>query len=50
MLPRVDLPEVLLEVMSWAPELADAFTAASGGRSRLDDLPTSIAAAWPPTR
>jgi len=44
MLPRVDLPEVLLEVMSWAPELADAFTAASGGRSRLDDLPTSIAA------
>ncbi len=30
--------------MSWAPELADAFTAVSGGRSRLDDLPTSIAA------
>jgi hypothetical protein len=44
MLPRVDLPEVLLEVMSWVPELAGAFTAASGGRSRLDDLPTSIAA------
>ena len=35
MLPRVDLPEVILEVMSWAPELAAAFTAASGGRSRL---------------
>ena len=30
--------------MSWAPEVAAAFTAASGGRSRLDDLPTSIAA------
>ena len=44
MLPRVDLPEVILEVMSWAPELAAAFTAASGGRTRLDDLPTSIAA------
>ena len=44
MLPRVDLPEVILEVMSWAPELAAAFTAVSGGRSRLDDLPTSIAA------
>ena len=44
MLPRVDLPEALLEVMSWAPELAGAFTAVSGGRSRLDDLPTSIAA------
>jgi hypothetical protein len=35
---------VILEVMSWAPEVAAAFTAASGGRSRLDDLPTSIAA------
>ena len=44
MLPRVELPEVILEVMSWAPELAEAFTAASGGRSRLDDLPTSVAA------
>ena len=44
MLPRVDLPEVILEVMSWAPELAEAFTAVSGGRSRLDDLPTSVAA------
>ena len=44
MLPRVDLPEVILEVMSWAPELAAAFTAVSGGRSRLEDLPTSVAA------
>jgi TnpA family transposase len=44
MLPRVDLPEVILEVMSWAPELAAAFTAASGGRSRLQDLDVSVAA------
>ena len=44
MLPRVDLPEVVLEVMSWVPALAGAFTAVSGGRSRLEDLPTSIAA------
>nr|WP_157594879.1 Tn3 family transposase [Streptosporangium amethystogenes] len=44
MLPRVDLPEVILEVMSWEPSLAQAFAAASGGRSRLNDLPTSIAA------
>ncbi len=44
MLPRVDLPEVILEVMSWEPRLVDAFTAVSGGRSRLEDLPTSIAA------
>jgi hypothetical protein len=44
MLPRVDLPEVILEVMAWVPELAEAFTAVSGGRSRLEDLPTSLAA------
>jgi hypothetical protein len=44
MLPRVDLPEVILEVMSWEPGIAAVFTAASGGRSRLEDLGTSIAA------
>ena len=44
MLPRVELPEVILEVMSWAPELAGAFTAVSGGRTRLEDLPVSLAA------
>jgi TnpA family transposase len=44
MLPRVDLPEVLLEVMSWAPELVGAFTPVSGGRTRLDDLPVSVVA------
>ncbi|MFG2004833.1 Tn3 family transposase [Spirillospora sp. NPDC048911] len=44
MLPRVDLSEVILEVMSWEPQLVEAFTAVSGGRSRLEDLPTSIAA------
>jgi TnpA family transposase len=44
MLPRVDLPEVILEVMSWAPELAAAFTAASGGRSRLEVMDVSVAA------
>ncbi|SQD97346.1 MULTISPECIES: Tn3 family transposase [unclassified Parafrankia] len=30
--------------MAWEPSLAEAFTAVSGGRSRLEDLPTSIAA------
>ncbi|GAA3618344.1 hypothetical protein GCM10022419_124870 [Nonomuraea rosea] len=44
MLPRVDLPEVILEVMSWEPQLVEAFTAVSGGRSWLEDLPTSVAA------
>jgi len=43
-LPLVDLSEVIVEVMSWEPSLAGAFTAASGGRARLEDLPTSIAA------
>jgi len=44
MLPRVDLPEVILEVMGWVPEFTAAFTPASGGRSRLDDLHISVAA------
>ena len=44
MLPRVDLPEVILEVMSWEPGIPAAFTAVSGGRTRLEDLDTSIAA------
>jgi len=35
MLPRVDLPEVILEVMSWHSDIAAAFTAVSGGRIRL---------------
>ncbi len=44
MLPRVDLPEVILEVISWEPGIPAAFTAVSGGRARLEDLDTSIAA------
>jgi Tn3 transposase DDE domain len=44
MVPRVDLPEVILEVMSWESELAAAFTAVSGGKTRLEDLGISIAA------
>lgn len=43
MLPRVDLPEVLLEVFSWTG--ADqAFTSVTGGESRLADLGVSVAA------
>ncbi len=44
MLPRVDLPEVILEVMAWCPGFVAAFTAASGGQSRLVDLDVSVAA------
>ncbi|MFD8888873.1 Tn3 family transposase, partial [Streptomyces erythrochromogenes] len=43
MLPRVDLPEVLLEVFSWTG--ADqAFTSVTGGDARLKDLHVTIAA------
>ena len=44
MLPRVDLPEVILEGMAWCPGFVAAFTAAAGGQSRLVDLDGSIAA------
>ena len=44
MLPRVDLPGVILEVMAWVPAFTAAFTLASGGQSRLDDLHVSVAA------
>ncbi|MFH9959656.1 Tn3 family transposase [Streptomyces roseolus] len=43
MLPRVDLPAVLLEVFSWTG--ADqAFTSVTGGEARLKDLHVAIAA------
>jgi TnpA family transposase len=45
MLPRVDIGEVVLEVMTWVPGFVEAFTAASGGEPRLADLDISIAAA-----
>jgi len=44
MLPRVDLPEVILEVMAWVPAFTAAFTSVSGGRTRLEDLHVSVAA------
>jgi hypothetical protein len=44
MLPRVGLPEVILEVMSWLPGFVQSFTSVSGGASRLEDLHVSIAA------
>ena len=45
MLPRVDLPDLILEVMAWHPGLVAAFAGVSGGRSRLGDLHVTIAAA-----
>jgi hypothetical protein len=35
MLPRVDLPDLILEVMAWHPAFVAAFAGVSGGRSRL---------------
>lgn len=43
MMPRVDLPEILLEVHSWTGFL-DAYTHVSGADSRMGDLPVSVAA------
>jgi TnpA family transposase len=44
MLPRVSVPEVILEVMSWQPGFVQAFTSVSGGRTRLADLHVTVAA------
>lgn len=43
LLPRVDLPEILLEVHAWTGFL-DAYIHVSGGSPRMKDLPLSIAA------
>ena len=45
MLPRVDLPELILDVMAWHPSFLDAFRPASGGTSRLADLNVTVTAA-----
>ncbi len=44
MLPKVDLPELVLEVMTWQPQLVEAFTHASGNEARVADLGLSVAA------
>ncbi len=44
MLPRIDLPELVLEVMSWHPGFTEAFTHASGNAARVADLGLSVAA------
>lgn len=44
MIPRVDLSELILEVMSWHPDFPAAFTSVTGGRARLADLYVSVAA------
>lgn len=43
MLPRVDLPELLLEVQDWTGYVGE-FTHISGAGARIEDLPLSVAA------
>jgi hypothetical protein len=38
MLPKIDLPELVLEVMSWHPGFIEAFTHVSGNDARVADL------------
>ena len=44
MVPRVSVPEAILEVISWHPAFVQAFTSVSGGRTRLQDLHVTVAA------
>ncbi len=44
MLPRVDLSQIVLEVMGWEPRFVEAFRSWSGSDARLDALDISIAA------
>ena len=44
LLPRVELTEVVLEVMGWEPRFVEAFRSLSGGNERLEGLDVSIAA------
>jgi hypothetical protein len=43
-LPRADLPEVVLEVMAWERGFIEAFAASSGGAVRMAGLDISVAA------
>ena len=44
LLPRVELTEVVLEVMGWEPRFVEAFRSLSGGSGQLEGLDVSIAA------
>ncbi len=44
MIPRVDLPEMVLEVMSWCPNFGESFTHVAGTGARAANLGMSVAA------
>ncbi|MDQ2728994.1 MAG: hypothetical protein M3Y91_14315 [Actinomycetota bacterium] len=48
MLPRVDIGELILEVMSWEPGFVEAFRAASGAQSRFGDCISASPRRSPP--
>jgi hypothetical protein len=40
MMPRLDIGDLVMEVMGWHPGFVAAYTHISGGGARMDDLPT----------
>jgi TnpA family transposase len=44
MMPEVDLPELVMEVMSWHPGFVESFTHVSGKSARVANLGLSVAA------
>lgn len=44
MMPRVDIGDLILEVMSWQPDFAKSYTHLSGGEPRLGDLNITLSA------
>jgi hypothetical protein len=50
MLPRVDVGELVLEVMTWHPQFVEEFSAASGSQTRLSDIHVTMLPPSPRTR
>lgn len=44
MMPRVDISEVILEVLGWCPQFLDSRTSIAGNPAHLADLDISVAA------
>ncbi|MBF5001515.1 hypothetical protein IRT45_30755 [Nocardia sp. BSTN01] len=42
MMPQADLPEMVLEMMSWLPEFAESFTHVASTSARVADLGVSV--------
>jgi len=44
MMPRVDIGDLIMEVMGWHPESVAGYTHVSGGEARIADLPVTLSA------